>query len=375
MPESLTRSLAMYLTSLMLLIMANCLPFLSMKAAGNVNENMLLTGAIALAEFDMPELGVLVFFTSVGFPFLSIVGMLYLLVPLQFGKLPPFAPQVYRWATELDPWSLVGVFMLGTLIAFVKLQDLAAVLPGPGLGVFALMLLVHSVARTSFEPQAFWDCFKLNHTEPLVDPAKKVRVCHVCSLAQTHEGHDCLRCGYPVHERIENSLENTWALVAAATLMLIPANVYPIMTVSKLGMGHPDTIISGVISLIKGGMWGLAMIVFFASIVVPVLKLMTLGFLLTSVQRKSDWRPRDRTLLYRLTEVVGAWSMVDIFLVGLLTGLVSLGFFATVEPGIGATFFAAAVVLTMMAAHSFDPRLIWDNASDGTFDEAAGDAR
>ena len=113
--------------------------------------------------------------------------------------------------------------------------------------------------------------------------------------------------------------------------------------------------------LIEAGMWGLAMIVFVASIVVPVLKLGILAFLCISVHMQSIWRPRDRTILYRVTEVVGAWSMVDIYLVGLLSALVSLGSLSTVRPGIGAIFFAAVVIITMFAAQSFDPRLIWDN--------------
>lgn len=143
-------------------------------------------------------------------------------------------------------------------------------------------------------------------------------------------------------------------------MVFIPANLYPIMTVSKLGQGHPDTILSGVISLMKGGMISLALVVLFASIIVPLVKLILLTFLIYTVKTGVRWRPKDRTLLYRVTEVVGAWSMVDIFLVGLLSGLVSLGFFASVVPDVGATFFAATVVLTMLAAHSFDPRLIWD---------------
>lgn len=134
------------------------------------------------------------------------------------------------------------------------------------------------------------------------------------------------------------------------------------MTVIRFGQGEPSTIISGVLHLIEGGMWGLAMIVFVASVVIPVMKLIVLAFLLVSVQRGSKWRPKDRTVLYRITETVGAWSMVDIFLVGILSALVSLDVLSTIRPGIGASFFAGVVVVTMFAAHSFDPRLIWDNA-------------
>ena len=167
-----------------------------------------------------------------------------------------------------------------------------------------------------------------------------------------------------MHHRKLESVQRTWALLVAAAIMLIPANIYPVMTYRQLGQGEPDTILSGIIKLMGNGMYGLAIIVLFASIIVPVLKLTALGYLLISVTSKSPWRPRDRTLLFRVTESVGAWSMVDVFLVGLLTGLVSLGILATVTPGIGASFFAAAVLLTMFAAMSFDPRLIWDHAGE-----------
>ena len=133
------------------------------------------------------------------------------------------------------------------------------------------------------------------------------------------------------------------------------------MTVIQFGQGAPNTILSGVIHLIEGGMWVLAMIILFASIIVPVLKLGVLSFLLITVRKKSRWRPRDRTILYRVTEGVGAWSMVDIYVVAVLVGLVNFGALTTIRPGIGATFFGAVVVVTMFAAHSFDPRLIWDN--------------
>src|SRR5690606_36486490 len=127
------------------------------------------------------------------------------------------------------------------------------------------------------------------------------------------------------------------------------------------GQGDPDTILSGILKLMSLGMYGLALIVFFVSIVVPGLKLVSLSFLLRSVQKRSTWRPQDRAQLYRVTELVGSWSMVDVFIVGLLTALVSLGAMAGIEPGPGIIFFAGVVVVTMFAAHSFDPRLIWDN--------------
>jgi paraquat-inducible protein A len=163
-----------------------------------------------------------------------------------------------------------------------------------------------------------------------------------------------------VHARKPNSIARTWALVIAACILYIPANVLPVMTVVYFGSGEPDTILSGVVLLIRAGMWPIAALVFFASITVPVLKLISLFYLLISVQRRSRRRLRDRTVLYRVIEAVGRWSMVDIFMIAILVALVSLGSIATIEPGAGAIAFAAVVVITIIAAMTFDPRLIWD---------------
>lgn len=362
-PDSLDRSLALYLTALFLFFIANACPFLSLQIGGRIEENILLSGGWALYRLGMGELGLLVFLTSIAFPLAVIAGMLALLVPVRWGYAPRYLGPVYRLVQALMPWSLVGVFMLGSLIAIVKLQDLATVIPGTALYAFAALLLAYSAARANFDPHAFWAAVPRGRSDFTISGGEGLVACHTCGLlSRPEDGHgDCPRCGTPLHARIINSLHRTWALVISATLLLVPANVYPVMTVIRFGQGEPNTILTGILHLIESGMWGLALIVFFASMVVPVLKLIVLCFLLLSIQRGSNWRPRDRTLLYRATEVVGAWSMVDIFLVGLLSGLVSLGALATIRPGVGAVFFGAVVVLTMFAAHSFDSRLIWDN--------------
>jgi paraquat-inducible protein A len=174
----------------------------------------------------------------------------------------------------------------------------------------------------------------------------------------------CPRCNAVLHRRIPRSLSRSWAFLIAAAMLYIPANVLPIMQVTSLGRTQADTIISGVDYLLVHGMWPLALIVFVASILVPVLKIAILGYLLASVQLRSARRPVDRTRLYRFTEFVGRWSMVDVFVVTVLVALVHLGQLARVEAGPGAPFFAAVVVLTMFAAKTFDPRLIWDNVRD-----------
>lgn len=190
--------------------------------------------------------------------------------------------------------------------------------------------------------------------------------CHSCgqlsrwrSLGRGQE-LACPRCLRTVHLRKPNALSKTWALLIAAVILYIPANLMPVMSSVSYGRGSPDTIMSGVMSLFSSGQAVLAIIVFVASIMVPVLKILGLMILLVSVHRQSQGRPADRTRLYRLVELVGRWSMLDVFMISLMVSLMQFGALSTVEAGPGAVCFAAVVVLTMLAAQSFDPRLIWD---------------
>lgn len=175
----------------------------------------------------------------------------------------------------------------------------------------------------------------------------------------------CPRCGAEIHQRKPNSVHRTWALVIAAVIFFIPANVLPISYASSFAGKQGDTIMSGVIYFIQSGSWYIALVIFVASIVVPVLKIMILLFLLISVHFKSSWRPLDRTRLYRIIEAVGRWSMVDIFVITIMAALIQLGGLANFIAGPAALYFAAVVVLTILAAESFDPRLIWDYVEDG----------
>lgn len=362
-PDSLNRSLALYIAALMLWVIANLFPFLGMEVGGVYHENLLFAGGWALYHNGMGVLGLVVFLTSIVFPLATILGMIYLLLPVRLGIAPPQAGLVFQFVRILEPWSLIAVFMLGTLIAIVKLEELATVVPGLSLAAFAALLVVYTLGRSQFDSEILWQKVeKFNEKDTALTSIRsddRVLHCHLCDGLQTR-GHQCHRCGAAIHRRIEGSIEQTWALLLSAVLMLIPANLFPVMTFKTLGKGAPDTILSGIIYLIKSGLWGLGLIVLFASIIVPIAKLLSLSFLLYSVQTKSNWKPKDRALLYRVIEAVGSWSMVDVFLVGLLSGLVSLGLLANITPGIGASFFGAAVILTMLAAHRFDPRLIWD---------------
>ncbi len=192
--------------------------------------------------------------------------------------------------------------------------------------------------------------------------------CSVCGLLSRPAAGslkaDCPRCGEPLHVRKPESIKRTWAFIIAACIFYIPATIFPVMTTSTTFGGESDTILGGVILLWTTGSWPLALVVFIASFMVPLGKLVGLSFLLISVQSRAKWLTRWRTKLYRLIDIIGRWSMLDMFVVTLVVGMVQMQPLMWVTPEPGAVAFGAVVVLTMLAAQSFDPRLIWDAAED-----------
>jgi paraquat-inducible protein A len=188
--------------------------------------------------------------------------------------------------------------------------------------------------------------------------------CHICEkvVRMKSNGHGiCPRCHSHVHFRKPHSLSRCWAFLIGAILMYIPANALPIMKTTYFGTASTDTIMSGVVYFIQHGDWPLAVVIFTASVLVPLSKMMAIIYLLLSVHRRSPRRSFEKTFVYKVTEFVGRWSMVDVFVVALLAALVQIGAVVTITPDWGALAFAAVVILTMFSAMAFDPRLIWDS--------------
>ena len=190
--------------------------------------------------------------------------------------------------------------------------------------------------------------------------------CEACQLlsrpASATEPGFCRRCGEKLEFRRHGSIQTTWALIIAAAICYIPANALPVLNTTTLGTSEGDTILGGVAFLYTSGSWPLALVVLIASVMIPLGKLVALVYLLITVQRGSVKSGHDRTRLYRMVEFIGRWSMLDVFVDTFTVALVQLQPLMSVAPGAGVLFFAAVVVLTMLAAESFDPRLIWDAA-------------
>ncbi len=387
-PNSIDRTLALTITGLTLFVIANTFPFLSFEMQGQMTETTLMTGVHDLAAQGKGEVAAVVFFTSILAPGLQLVLLLAVLAPLKWGgRLPPGFPTLFRWFKSLVPWGMMDVFMIGILVSVVKLTEMASIVPGVSLFAFVVLIFVLAAAQAALDPDAVWERVPLAPDVRRAPAAGEGVVgCDVCELVVPERAAEvdrrgrlrCPRCTDVLHRRKPESLQRTWALVLAAAVCYLPANLYPVMSVTSLGQTQADTILSGVLFLLHHGMWPLAVIVFTASVFVPLLKLLMLLFLLVSVQLCSHWRPRERTKIYRVTEAIGRWSMVDVYVVTILVALVRLGNLASIEARAGAVFFCAVVILTMLAAMSFDPRLIWDAMEqdhDGAPAAAPTDAR
>ncbi len=363
--DSIERALMLTLAALILFVLANSFPFLTFKLEGRTTTTTLTTGVVQLYRDGMWPLALLVLGVTVLVPLAKLLGSLYVLLPLRLGRRIPGIAGTFRATEIMQPWAMLEVFLLGVIVAYVKLADFATLELGTALVAFIGLILTIAAADAALDPREVWD--RLGPQAASRSLAGKdsgfLVSCHgcdqVCRLSRAGAAR-CPRCGATLHRRKPHSLARTWALIIAACILYIPANLLPVMTVTSFGKGEPDTILSGVKQLIAAGMWPVAILVFFASITVPVLKILAMIFLLISVQRRSRWRPRDRALLYRVGEGVGRWSMVDIFMISILVALVNLGAIASILPGPGALAFAAVVILTMIAAMTFDPRLIWD---------------
>ena len=368
---------ALNLSALILFAVAGTLTIMSVSTGGQQRAAGLASGPAELQVYGLWELSVVVLVTTFAAPLARVLCMLAVFLGLQMVRPPAELRAIFAWVQRLRPWSMIEIYMLGLFVAYVRLSDMARVDLGPAIYALGALMVVKVLADASLDEQAVWEAMeppRRRRARTLAaagapDTPRRWRIgCDTCGLvSRAALGLPCPRCGYRLHHRKPQSLQRACAFAFAALILYIPANVYPVLTVIKLGYGHPSTILGGVQELAEYGMWPLAALVFFASVAVPVLKLIGLAILLLTTYRRSASRLRDRTVLYRIIDAIGRWSMIDIFMASILVALVQFGKIATVYPGPGAIAFAAVVILTMLASHSFDPRLMWDALDDETF--------
>jgi paraquat-inducible protein A len=330
-----------------------------------------------MEKYGLWEISAVVLVTTVAAPLARVLCMLAVLLGLRLRRPPTELRTLFAWVEHLRPWSMVEIYLLGLFVAYVRLSGMAVVDLGPAIFALGALMVVMVLVDYMLDSQAVWEALdppnrRLHRTldtnartpdRPAPHQHRWRIGCDTCGLVtRAAPGMRCSRCGFRLRDRRPASIQRTWAFALAAVVLYIPANIYPVLTVVRLGAGEPSTILGGVRELLDLGMWPLAALVFFASVAVPVLKLIGLGILLISTHCGTGWALHDRTVLYRIVDAIGRWSMIDIFMESILVALVQFGQLASVYPGPGAIAFAAVVILTMLAARSFDPRLMWDSA-------------
>jgi paraquat-inducible protein A len=353
--------IALTLSAFVLLVVMCSTTLMSVETAGISRTADLFSGPEELVRQNMGELAAVIIFVTVLAPLIRLVGMLYVLIRLHEKRPPSHLRRIFAWAERLRPWSMLEVFVFGV---FVKLGDLVTI--GLAAGVYALLALTFVLIwmDSALDREAVWErLYRGDLRGGPPSPAGAIG-CETCGLVSVPRPEDprCPRCESMLHERKPNSVARTWALVIAAAVLYIPANYYPVLSVVQLGAGQPSTILGGVEELVTARQYPLAALVFFASIAVPMLKLFGLSIMLITIQTGRTGWLRDRTRLYHIVRFIGRWSMIDIFMESLLGALVAFGAVITIEPGAGALAFCAVVILTMFAAETFDPRLMWDAA-------------
>jgi paraquat-inducible protein A len=324
--------LAIAITAVLTFVMANVYPIGTLVFQGTGRSATFLDTVYVAWEAGYPWVAALTGATGFALPALHLFLLMWILIPMSMGRVAPAFEQVVSLIDKLTPWCMVPVFLLGALVAIVKLVDLASLQLGVGLyATIATAVLITGLSRLN---------------------GQKLR-----NMAQD-SGLDVADA--PKHAPPSPKLINrTWALLVTAIILYIPANLLPIMYVHAINGSSGHTIMGGVIELWQGGSWDIALVVFIASVFVPMLKLFALAVLVWLAQKRSASNLKARTRIYSMVEFVGQWSMLDVFVVILLAALGKFGNLLDIAPGAGAAAFGGVVVLTMIAAMGFDPRLSW----------------
>jgi paraquat-inducible protein A len=360
--------LACALGALLFYLFALVAPFLEITAYGRFSVARLTTGPAQFLAEGFGLAGALVFAVTLVAPALKL-GLL--VITLGGLRVLPVSllRGCFRLYLALAPWAMIDVYLLGFLVAYTKLTAYAVVHLDTALYALICCMLTMAAADGSVDIEQIWRT--LAAREGLARPAAQAGLlsCHGCGYlnpadeAAQHgnkQGPHCLRCGTAIHIRKKDSISRSWAFLLAAMALYIPANIYPFMVLTSLAHSNSYTIFGGIIELAQSGLWPLALLVFFASFTIPLMKIVLLAYMLITAQMKSTPLLRFRAHAFRFIDFIGRWSMIDVFMVSILIALMRFGQVASVHAGIGSVCFGGVVVMTIFAVEAFDPRLMWD---------------
>ncbi|WP_312111598.1 membrane integrity-associated transporter subunit PqiA [Pantoea septica] len=378
-PEPRKRPTGYALAALFMLLLANLFPFITMKVAG-------LSSQISLPE--IPRVMVSEDYSSLATLFLAFVqaipALCMLTIILLVNRIPmPVSLRLglARILFQLRSWGMAEIFMAGVLVSFVKLMAYGDIGLETSFWPWCLFCLLQLRAFQCVDRRWLWE--QIAPLPPLPHAPEKgvsgleqgLRSCPCCTAILAADHPDCPRCGVIAAPRRKHSLQWTLALLFTSLMIYIPANMLPIMVTETLGTPYPSNIMAGVILLWSDGSYPVALVIFIASIMVPSLKMLAIGWLCWNASGRGQRDSERMHLIYEIVEFVGRWSMIDVFVIAVLSALVRMGQLMNVYPATGALLFALVVILTMIAAMTFDPRLTWDRVREHTTKEPRLDGK
>jgi paraquat-inducible protein A len=358
--RSLDAALACASAALLLLIPANLFPLMTTYALGASRESHLISTASAMLKDGRPGVALAVSLFLVAFPIVRFGLLTVVLGRLKLGHRSPWLGRAFRWANELQAWAMADVFLLALVVTYARLA--ATISVSLGLGAYCLVGagILTLFTRACLDKAAIWEVIAPSRPAPL-GPAMACEGCGLV-LPKSDEGQACPRCAVIMHARKPGAVRRAAALTLAGLLLYIPANIYPIATLPIGFTPTQYTVLEGVKDLVSAHLLGLGLLVFTASFLIPTVKLVGLAWCVVSVLRRSAKRLIVKSRVYELVDEIGRWSMIDPFVIGAFVPIMAYNdiISARAQPAVEA--FTAVVVLTMLAARSFDPRLMWDAA-------------
>jgi paraquat-inducible protein A len=374
--------LALVITTAVVFVFANVFPVAVISLGGLESEATIWQSVVALSEGPGAPVAVTAALITIGIPALQLMTLLWILAYAARGRSCPGFVEAMRVLRVSKPWGMIEVCLLAILVALVKLSGFVHVVAGVGVAATVVLAPLMAIV-TNRSTEDLWALFRepVSSPEPagatmsasapgLVGmPERPVKsglmTCHLCEMVCDGRAEaarvriECCRCGSHVQPRKPEAWSRSCAFLLAALVLYIPANTLPVMYTRLLGNGASSTILGGVIEFWRSGSWDIALLIFTASVAVPCTKFVALGVLLIDSRHRIGSRV-GKTRLLKFVESIGYWSMLDVLVVALVTALIQFKAVGTAEPRLGIVFFGAVVVLTMLAAMSFDGRLAWD---------------
>ncbi len=362
-------ALAFSATTFLLLLPANLLPFITTSLLGATRQSYLISSATSMWHLDWPFLSAVVGLFVVVFPLMRFGLLTFVLTALRFDFRPKWLGPLFRLTNELKMWAMSDVFLLALWVAYARLAATVATTLDAGAYCFIAAGLTTLFTRATLDRAAVWNAIDAGPelvASKLAGP-QPVIACPSCELLVDgdSEGQGCPRCGARLTFRVPAAVSVAIALTLAGVLLYIPANIYPIATI-PIGLTPTSyNVLGGVVDLFQAHLYGLGLLVFTASFAIPFIKLLGLSWCIASVLMRSTHNLRTKTRVYRLVEEIGRWSMVDPLVIACFVPVTQFNSALSSSADEAAPFFTLVVILTMLAARIFDPRLMWDVAATG----------